>query len=78
MAYIAEHAPIFSSTGKTRVILLKEELEMGSVDLAIGIITQLEAGFLSKDGYLTKITFVLMRKRHPYSEGNTHVRKNFF
>ncbi len=68
MAYLAEHAPNISvSTIRDRGQSLKEELESGSVDLAIGLLPQLEAGFYQRR--LFEQDYVcLMREGHPYAE----------
>ncbi len=67
MAYLAEKAPNLSiSTVRDKGHSLQEELETGSVDLAIGLLPQLEAGFYQRR--LFNQNYVcLMREGHPYA-----------
>lgn len=65
VAYLAEHAPNLSiSTVRDNGHSIKEDLESGSVDLAIGLLPQLKAGFYQRR--LFDQNYVcLMRKGHP-------------
>ncbi|UTW05108.1 LysR family transcriptional regulator [Amphritea atlantica] len=69
MAYLSVHAPNISiSTVRDTGRSLKEDLETGSVDLAIGLIPQLEAGFYQRRLF-DQDYVCLMRKNHPMAEG---------
>lgn len=69
MAYLSVHAPNISvSTVRDTGRSLKEDLETGSVDLAIGLIPQLEAGFYQRRLF-DQDYVCLMRKDHPMAEG---------
>lgn len=69
MAYLSENAPNISvSTVRDKGRSLKEDLETGSVDLAIGLIPQLEAGFYQRRLF-DQDYVCLMRKDHPMAKG---------
>ncbi|ADZ91433.1 LysR family transcriptional regulator [Marinomonas mediterranea] len=68
MAYLAEHAPNLSiSTVRDNGHSLREELETGSVDLAIGLLPQLEAGFYQRRLFDQEYV-CLVREGHPLAE----------
>ena len=75
MSYLAEHAPDVSiSTVTDPGTTLKEAMESGSVDLAIGLLPQLEAGFYQRR--LFEQNYVcLMRKGHPLSRGSLTLKR---
>lgn len=65
MAYLIEHAPNISvSTVRNQLSPLKEDLETGNVDLAIGLLPQLEAGFYQRRLF-DQDYVCLMREDHP-------------
>lgn len=75
MAYLTEHAPNISlSTVRDNESALKEDMEMGNVDLAIGLLPQLEAGFYQRRLFDQRYV-CLMRQGHPLSEGEFTLEK---
>lgn len=75
MAYLAVHAPnITLSTVQENDQSLKEKMETGSVDLAIGLLPQLEAGFYQRRLFDQKYV-CLMRSGHPLSEGSLTIER---
>ncbi|MEI8631180.1 LysR family transcriptional regulator [Vibrio sp. PP-XX7] len=65
MAYLAKHAPHISvSTVRDNGHSLREDLETGNVDLAIGLLPQLEAGFYQRRLF-DQVYVCLMRADHP-------------
>lgn len=75
MAYLAEHAPnITVSTIRHTGRTIREDLESGNVNLAIGLLPQLEAGFYQRR--LFDQDFVcLMRKDHPLAKGKLTLKR---
>ena len=69
ISYLAVHAPDISiTTVRDSGHSLKEDLEVGNVDLAIGLLPQLEAGFYQRR--LFDQNYVcLMRKGHRFAKG---------
>lgn len=77
MAYLAEHAPHISvSTVRDTGHSLKEDLETGSVDLAVGLLPQLEAGFYQRRLFDQEYV-CLMRAGHPLAKGTLTLKKFF-
>ncbi|ADZ91639.1 LysR family transcriptional regulator [Marinomonas mediterranea] len=69
MAHLAQYAPnVTVSTVRDHGHTLKEELETGSIDLAIGLLPQLEAGFYQRRLF-DQDYVCLMRKDHPFAKG---------
>ncbi|PSJ44719.1 LysR family transcriptional regulator [Zobellella endophytica] len=69
MAHLARVAPGISiTTVRNSGDSLKEEMEAGSVDLAIGLLPQLEAGFYQRRLFEQQYV-CLMRKEHPLAGG---------
>jgi DNA-binding transcriptional LysR family regulator len=67
MAHLAEHAPNISlSTVRNSGNSLKEDMETGGVDLAFGLLPQLEAGFYQRRVFEQQYV-CLMRQGHPLS-----------
>jgi DNA-binding transcriptional LysR family regulator len=67
MAHLAIHAPNVSlSTVAENEGDLKSDMEMGNVDLAIGLLPQLEAGFYQRRLFEQRYV-CLMRQAHPLS-----------
>lgn len=68
MAYLAKHAPNLSiTTVRNQDHSLKEDLEVGMADLAIGLLPQLEAGFYQRRLF-DQDYVCLLRKNHPLAE----------
>ena len=75
MAYLAEHAPYITlSTVRSNDLSLKEDMETGNVDLAIGLLPQLEAGFYQRRLFDQKYV-CLMRQNHPLSKGSLTIER---
>lgn len=69
MTRFAEEAPgITLTTVRDNTIPLKEELESGSVNLALGLLPQLGAGFYQRQLFSQKYV-CLMRREHPLAKG---------
>lgn len=69
ISYLAQHAPQISiSTVRDTGRPLKEEMESGVVDLAVGLLPQLEAGFYQRRLF-DQDYVCLMRKGHPLAQG---------
>ncbi|PSJ37800.1 LysR family transcriptional regulator [Zobellella taiwanensis] len=69
MAHLARVSPGISiTTVRNSDDSLKEEMEAGSVDLAIGLLPQLEAGFYQRRLFEQQYV-CLMRKDHPLAGG---------
>jgi len=69
MTRLAQMAPnITFSTVRDTAIPLKEEMENGNVDLAIGLLPQLGAGFYQRRLFEQKYV-CLMRSDHPFATG---------
>lgn len=67
--YLAKHAPTVSiSTVREADGSLRDDLESGNMDLALGLIPQLEAGFYQRRLFEQRYV-CLMRKGHPLSKG---------
>jgi DNA-binding transcriptional LysR family regulator len=65
MALLAEHAPgVTLSTVRNTAVNLREDMEAGKVDLAIGLLPQLKSGFFQRKLLSTRYV-CLMRKGHP-------------
>lgn len=75
MAYLAEFAPnITVSTIRNTGRTIREDMESGNVNLAIGLLPQLEAGFYQRR--LFDQDFVcLMRKDHPLAKGKLTLKR---
>ena len=75
MSALARIAPSISlSTRTTSDSELAEAMETGSVDIAIGLLPKLEAGFYQR-GLFTQSYVCLMRSGHPLSEGEFTLEK---
>lgn len=69
ISHLETHAPnITISTVRDTGRPLKEEMESGAVDLAIGLLPQLEAGFYQRRLFDQQYV-CLMRKGHPLAKG---------
>jgi len=69
MSHMAIHAPRVSiTTVRDSGRSLKEDMEAGSVDLAVGLLPQLEAGFYQRRLFDQQYV-CLMRRDHPLAEG---------
>ncbi|PMR72050.1 LysR family transcriptional regulator [Billgrantia endophytica] len=70
LKHLAHEAPGISlSTVRSQNEDLKREMEDGSIDLAIGLIPQLGAGFYQQRLFMQRYV-CLMRRDHPLSKGN--------
>ncbi len=75
IAYLAEHAPgITVTTVRDQGRSLKDDLETGSVDLAIGLLPQLEAGFYQRRLFDQKYV-CLIRKGHRFAKGTLTLKR---
>jgi DNA-binding transcriptional LysR family regulator len=67
--YLAEHAPsVRLHTVRNSIGNLKEQMENGLVDLAVGLLPQLGPGFFQRRLF-TQPYVCLMRREHPLAEG---------
>ena len=68
LAYLAKHAPNISvNTVRDNRYSLQEDLETGNVDLAVGLLPQLEAGFYQRHLFAQKYV-CLLRKGHLFEK----------
>lgn len=66
IAYLAKHAPSISvTTVRDKHYSLQDDLESGNVDLAVGLLPQLEAGFYQRHLFAQKYV-CLLRKGHMF------------
>ncbi|MGB0747284.1 MAG: LysR family transcriptional regulator [Magnetospiraceae bacterium] len=69
MRYLAGHAPqVQISTAVDGLLPLKDQMEAGTVDMAVGLLPQLEAGFYQRKLF-DQPYVCLMRKGHPLAQG---------
>lgn len=69
LPYLAVHAPgVRLTTVRNSISNLKEQMEAGQVDLAVGLLPQLGPGFFQRRLF-TQPYVCLMRKEHPMAQG---------
>jgi DNA-binding transcriptional LysR family regulator len=75
MGLLAERAPgVTLSTVRNAAVNLREDMEAGKVDLAIGLLPQLKSGFFQRKLLSTRYV-CLMRKGHPLDKARVSLKE---